>query len=56
MSSSFLLLAENTENLVINRRNKEYKNIYRYFISFLASGHFCCLMIAFANSLDPDQD
>ena len=24
--------------------------------SFLASGNFCCLLITFANSLDPDQD
>ena len=24
--------------------------------SFLASGNICCLRIAFANSLDPDQD
>ena len=24
--------------------------------SFIASGHFCHLLIAFANSLDPDQD
>ena len=24
--------------------------------SFLASGHFCCLLISFANILDPDQD
>ena len=40
MSSSFLLLAENTENHGINSRNKEYKTIRRYFISFLASGHF----------------
>ena len=23
---------------------------------FLDSGDFCCLLIAFANSLDPDQD
>ena len=23
---------------------------------FLASGNFCCLLITFANSLDPDQD
>ena len=26
------------------------------FKSFLASGHFCYLLITFANSLDPDQD
>ena len=26
------------------------------FNSFLASGDFCHLLIAFANSLDPDQD
>ena len=25
------------------------------FNSFLASGDFCCLLINFANSLDPDQ-
>ena len=24
--------------------------------SFLASGDFCCQLITFANSLDPDQD
>ena len=24
--------------------------------SFLASGNLCCLLITFANSLDPDQD
>ena len=24
--------------------------------SFLASDNFCCLVITFANSLDPDQD
>ena len=24
--------------------------------SFLAGGEFCCLLITFANSLDPDQD
>ena len=24
--------------------------------SFFASGDFCCLLITFANSLDPDQD
>ena len=24
--------------------------------SFHASGDFCCLLITFANSLDPDQD
>ena len=24
--------------------------------SFPASGNFCCLLITFANSLDPDQD
>ena len=24
--------------------------------NFLASGDFCCLLITFANSLDPDQD
>ena len=24
--------------------------------SFLASGNFCCLLITFANSLNPDQD
>ena len=24
--------------------------------SFPASGDFCCLLITFANSLDPDQD
>ena len=24
--------------------------------SFLASGNFCCQLITFANSLDPDQD
>ena len=24
--------------------------------SFLASGDFCCLLITFANSLDPDRD
>ena len=24
--------------------------------SLLASGNFCCLLITFANSLDPDQD
>ena len=23
---------------------------------FLSSGDFCCLLITFANSLDPDQD
>ena len=23
---------------------------------FLVSGHFCCLLIIFANSLDPDKD
>ena len=26
------------------------------FNSFLVSGNFCCLLIIFANSLDPDQD
>ena len=26
------------------------------FNSFLASGDFCCLLITFASSLDPDQD
>ena len=26
------------------------------FNSFLASGDFCCLLITFTNSLDPDQD
>ena len=26
------------------------------FNSFLASSDFCCLLITFANSLDPDQD
>ena len=26
------------------------------FNSFLASGDFCCLLITFSNSLDPDQD
>ena len=26
------------------------------FNSFLASGDFCCLLITFANSLDPNQD
>ena len=26
------------------------------FNSFHASGDFCCLLITFANSLDPDQD
>ena len=24
--------------------------------SFFASGDFCCMLITFANSLDPDQD
>ena len=27
-----------------------------FFNSFLASGHFCHLMVTFSNSLDPDQD
>ena len=26
------------------------------FYSFLACGYFCCLLITFANSLEPDQD
>ena len=26
------------------------------FNSFLASSDFCCLLITFTNSLDPDQD
>ena len=30
------------------------QNFYVY--SFLASGDFCCLLITFANSLDPDQE
>ena len=25
-------------------------------VTFLASGDFCCLLLTFANSLDPDQD
>ena len=35
------------------------KNIMRYMLtvnSLPASGHFCRLLIAFTNSLDPDQD
>ena len=27
----------------------------RYVSPFLASGDFCCLLITFTNSLDPDQ-
>ena len=27
-----------------------------YLLTLLASGHVCSLLIAFANSLDPDQD
>ena len=32
------------------------KHDFIAFKSFLASGHFCHLLITFANSLDPDQD
>ena len=30
--------------------------LYSKFNSLPASGDFCCLLITFANSLDPDQD
>ena len=35
--------------------NKKLKD-KRLVNSFLASGDFCCPLITFANSLDPDQD
>ena len=37
------------------RWSGDLKQILPYFDSFLASGHFCRLLITFANSLDPDQ-
>ena len=44
--SEFMLLA----NMVNN------KNLMSLLKSFLAYGDFSCLLITFANSLDPDQD
>ena len=35
---------------------KYNKNLLDYLNFFLASGDFYCLLITFANSLDPDQD
>ena len=34
----------------------EYLQQHATFNSFLLSGHFCHLLIAFSNSLDTDQD
>ena len=43
------------ENRVIIKSCIMTKYILSSFLK-LASGDFCCLLIAFANSLDPDQD
>ena len=41
----------------IQKIKSECYHIHNFFLnSFLASGDFCRLLIAFANSLDPDQD
>ena len=34
---------------------KKYQQVCFVFNSLLARGDFCCLLITFANSLDPDQ-
>ena len=33
---------------------KKYKQVVLY-LTLLATGDFCCLLITFANGLDPDQ-
>ena len=33
-----------------------FSDVLDHFKSFLASGDFCCLLITFANRLDPVQD
>ena len=40
---------------ICNNLHKEYGKTVSI-NSFLASSDFCCLLITFANSLDPDQD
>ena len=34
---------------------KKYQQVCFVFNSLLSRGDFCCLLITFANSLDPDQ-
>ena len=43
-------------NISFFRRNKKTGNLVTPSLTFLASGHFCHLLIIFANSLDPDHD
>ena len=38
-----------------NCRLSKVKNL-KMFSAFFAGGNFCCLLVTFANSLDPDQD
>ena len=61
---SSLLIKEDPSKLIKTRNckyfaSKQFFCLVLYLLlynSFLDSGDFCCLLINFANSLDPDQD
>ena len=42
--------------MLLSKNSVPFEGLYSSNISFLANGDFCCMMITFANSLDPDQD
>ena len=43
------------KNIIFKIRRSKVTD-YAALSSFLACGDFCCLLITFSNSLDPDQD
>ena len=50
------LQVNNIKHALSHTKNETNQIILQSFNSFLASGDFCCLMITFANSVDPDLD
>ena len=58
LSNPFIITTDVHKHNTSNQNKIKLKIVFLYLnnvSSFLASGHFCRLLIIFANSLEPDQ-